>query len=127
MAEIYWIQRLDAINTVAWVIFLIALLAMIAASIGTFVERDFKDTLTSSEVSYKVCVRTVKIATWVLGISLLIGVFVPTERQLYAIYGIGGTIDYVKSNDTAKQLPDKVVKALDAWVDNQINDNEKEN
>lgn len=35
-----------------------------------------------------------------------------------------GTIDYVKSNETAKQLPDKCVKALDKWVDN-LNEEEK--
>ena len=34
------------------------------------------------------------------------------------IYCVGGTIDYVKSNKTAKQLPDKCVKALDKYLDN---------
>jgi hypothetical protein len=33
------------------------------------------------------------------------------------IWGVGGTIDYVKSNATAKQLPDKCIEALDKWVD----------
>lgn len=31
---------------------------------------------------------------------------------------IGGTIDYIKSNDTAKQLPDKYIKVLDKWAEN---------
>jgi hypothetical protein len=39
------------------------------------------------------------------------------------IYGVGGTVDYIKSNDTAKQLPDKVVNALDKYLDSF---NEKE-
>ena len=33
------------------------------------------------------------------------------------IFGVGGTIDYIKSNETINQLPDKCVKALDAWVE----------
>lgn len=32
------------------------------------------------------------------------------------IFGIGGSIDYLKSNDVAKQLPDKCINAIDAWV-----------
>ena len=42
------------------------------------------------------------------------------------IYGIGGTIDYIKSNETAKQLPDKCIKALDKLVDN-LNEKKQEN
>ena len=29
------------------------------------------------------------------------------------IIGIGGTIEYLKSNDTANKLPDKVIMAID--------------
>ena len=36
------------------------------------------------------------------------------------IYGVGSTIDYIKENPTAKQLPDKWVKILDKWVDEQL-------
>lgn len=32
--------------------------------------------------------------------------------------------DYVKSNETAKQLPDKCIEALDKWVDS-LNEQEK--
>ena len=44
------------------------------------------------------------------------------------VYGVGGTIDYIKSNDTAKQIPDKCVKALDKYLDNLTKEeNQKEN
>ena len=39
-------------------------------------------------------------------------------NEALMIYCVGGTIDYVKSNETAKQLPDKCIKALDKWADN---------
>jgi NADH:ubiquinone oxidoreductase subunit 6 (subunit J) len=45
-------------------------------------------------------------------------VFTPTTKEMLLIYGVGGTVDYIKSNDTAKQLPDKVVNALDKYIDN---------
>lgn len=41
------------------------------------------------------------------------------------IWGVGETIDYVKSNETAKQLPDKCIEALDKWVEGLNEDNKK--
>lgn len=64
----------------------------------------------------------------IAGISLLIiAVFTPSTKSMYMIYGIGGTIDYIKSNDTATQLPDKVVIALDKYIDSINEDKEKSN
>jgi hypothetical protein len=40
------------------------------------------------------------------------------------IYGIGGTIDYLKSNETAKRIPDKCIKALDLYIDSQLKESE---
>lgn len=48
------------------------------------------------------------------------------KNDALLIYGVGGTSDYVKSNETAKQLPDKYIKALDKWVDN-LNEEKQEN
>lgn len=53
-------------------------------------------------------------------------IFIPTTNEALLIYGVGGMIDYIKSNDTAKQLPDKCVKALDKYLDN-LTKEEKEN
>ena len=53
-----------------------------------------------------------------------INIFIPTKNDALLIYGVGGTIDYVKSNKTTKQLPDKYIKALDKLVDN-LNEEEK--
>ena len=61
-------------------------------------------------------------------IACLINFFTPTTNEALMIYCVVGTIDYIKSNDTAKQLPDKCVKALDKWVENLIKEeNHKEN
>lgn len=40
------------------------------------------------------------------------------------IYGVGGTIDYIKENHTAKQLPDKYIKILNKWTDKQLKEND---
>ena len=44
----------------------------------------------------------------ILGILLLI--FIHRKSELYMIYGVGSTINYIKENPTAKQLPDKCVQ-----------------
>lgn len=49
--------------------------------------------------------------------------FIPNTKEAYMIYGVGGTIDYIKSNEVAKQLPDKCIMALDKYLEEAINNN----
>lgn len=67
---------------------------------------------------YKKWMRNTKRCAIAFFVSAFINIFIPTTNQALLIYGVGGTIDYIKSNDTAKQLPDKCVKALDKYLDN---------
>ena len=72
----------------------------------------------SKTLNYKRFIKAKHWAYTLLIISTLVITFVPSKRELYIIYGVGGTIDYLKDNPTAKELPDKFIKALDTWVDN---------
>ena len=67
--------------------------------------------------------QNLKIKHWLITTAIFgaITVFVPSQCELFTIYGIGGTIDYIKSSDTAKQLPDKCINALDKYL-NEITD-----
>lgn len=40
------------------------------------------------------------------------------------IYGVGSTIDYIKENPIAKQLPDKCFKIINKWADKQLKEND---
>lgn len=60
------------------------------------------------------------ILIWSIPVSIifsLLMIFVPTTKQGFLIYGLRSTVDYIKQNPTARQLPDKCVKALDKWVE----------
>lgn len=46
----------------------------------------------------------------------IVSIFIPSKKEMYMILGIGGTLDYLQSSETAKQLPEKCLKALDLWV-----------
>lgn len=58
-------------------------------------------------------------------ICSLANVFIPTTQQAMMIYGVGTVVDYVQTNEDIKQLPDKCVQALDMWVDNCIEEQQK--
>lgn len=104
MEEMYWITRLNGINVLLTIF---ALVSFIAAGLS---------------LGMWTCdgIKTVKkwfITFVTLFLFLTISViFVPTERDMYKIIGIGGAYDYLKTNQTAKGLPDKCIKALDKLV-----------
>lgn len=55
---------------------------------------------------------------FIIGIVMfIISFFVPSESKLYAIYAIGNTIDYIRTNDKAKQLPDKAIDCIYKYLD----------
>ena len=124
MNEIYWITRLDAIckflTATAIVSFLIAMALII------FVCNRYE--IDDESWDYKRYMKCSTVCILVTIVSCVINVFIPTTNQALFIYGVGGTVDYIKSNDTAKQLPDKCVKALDKYLDNLTKEeNQKEN
>ena len=120
MTEIYWLTRLDSIN------FFFSIIALITGILGTI-------TFITSFICYatgtlekvlfkKVCIGL--ISTCIIFSFILI--FIPSTKDMYMIYGVGGTIDYLKDNETAKQLPDKCIKYLDKWVDENLKEEEKQ-
>ena len=121
MNEIYWITRLDAIckflTATAIVSFLIAMTLIVFVCNRYEMDDDSWD--------YKKYLKYSTVCILVTIVSCVINVFIPTKNDALLIYGVGGTIDYIKSNDTAKQLPDKCIKALDKWVEN-LNEEKKQ-
>ena len=117
MSTLYWINVLGNFYELCMLIFVIsALFGITFILVTVFHEDDIKADL--SKVGYKRFVKVRKTNCIVFIISTLALVFLPTRNQLYIIYGVGGTIDYLKDNPTANGLPDKCIKALDTWVDN---------
>lgn len=115
MSILYWINVLDNINFLFVFIFIASLLFSAAIALVNLV---YTTDEISGTLDYKRFIKAKHFSYTLLIISTLVITFVPSKRELYIIYGVGGTIDYLKDNPTAKELPDKCIKALDTWVDN---------
>ena len=117
MSELYWITVLGNISAVS-ISILIGLAFLWAGIVIGFAvssssdpfDTEMRDKLKS--VSKKLVLPTI--------IFLLLSIFIPSSRELMAIYGIGGVIDYVQENPDAKQLPDKYIKVLNKWADDKL-------
>lgn len=122
MSTLYWINVLDNINFLFILIFILSLIFSIGyvlVALTCTVEEIF------GTLNYKYFIKAKNWTYTLLIISTLAITFIPSKSQLYIIYGVGGTIDYLKENPTAKELPDKCIKVLDAWVDNLNKEGDK--
>lgn len=123
MAEIYWLQRVGALSdlfNVMWIFAIVVvgfLLILAPMTIDYIKENNITD--------------QAKKAAKTLAVMFIVGaigsIITPSTKEMYAIYGLGGTIDYIKSNDNAKQLPDKCVDALTRYVDSIEKENKDNN
>lgn len=114
MIEIYWLTRLDLIIGFFFIIALITGMFGVIILICSIVDYT-QDKL--GKIPYKK-VWTGLISTCVISSFILI--FIPSTKDMYMIYGIGGSIDYLRENETVKQLPDKCINFIDKWVDENL-------
>lgn len=118
MSEIYWLVVIGNLHNVIMAIFV----ALVFVLIVSFLLYMFGVTYIEEKEEFSRFAKKVSLAIICTSIILC---FLPSKNDLLAVYGIGGTIDYIKSNDKAKELPDKVVDALTEYLDN-IKDQDNE-
>ena len=135
MNELYWITRLDAIDAIFTTVMVVGLIAVAIYSIVYYVNNgqaiyENSRGRESSAEEYRgyanTCLKGLRYSIPITLISIILFILTPTTKQAMLIYGVGGTIDYLKENPTARQLPDKCIQALDKWVDTLGENNNKE-
>ena len=121
MIEIYWIEMLDGINLLlilTGVIILIVAAIMIATSFGgEDYDKKYEDNLLLRKTGIKLIFLSL--------ILFIICALIPNTKQAYRIYDISATINYLKTNEEAKQLPvpDKGInKVVNKWVDDYLDE-----
>lgn len=121
MNEFYWLTRLDGICVFMTVMLIISAIASVAFAVAYFFESLKEDEEYMSNIPGKM----LKIFIPIFLLSAVARVFIPSTNEALMIWGIGGTIDYIKGNEKIKQIPDKCIDALDMWV-NRLTEKEKE-
>ena len=109
MNELYWLTRLEYIQNFLVIVMSVSGIALFISFIMWLMANYVEE----AKLMLKWVVGT--FATLV--ISSLIFVFVPSTKEAVLIWGVGSTIDYLQENETAKQLPDKCINALNDWVE----------
>lgn len=106
----YLITRMGILMPICVTIAVFAFVVVLISAIGF-----------ASDSEDELNVKVLKRSGMVLAISLMGVIVFPSKEDMLLIYGVGTTLDYIQNNETAKQLPDKCIEALDAWVES-LND-----
>lgn len=114
MNEIYWLTRIAKISDVFE---MAVVMGVVIFVLGLILSPVIYDYCVESDCVKKIVLRIVKAFGIIYAVCFIGYLFTPTSNEMLAIYGLGSTIDYIKSNDKAKELPNKVVDALERYVD----------
>lgn len=99
-STMYWITTCDAIITTCILLSVVSSIIVLLFGLP-------------NDEEYRNRYKHITIISGIIAIiTLLIAIFLPSERQWYKIYGIGGTIEYVKNNPKAQQLSNKITDTL---------------
>lgn len=121
MSDLYWFLILGSLHD-----FFVACLVI---SIGMFISFFIITAIADSKGDEDTQEKALNIAAAsfiVVILSTLLMIMIPSKKELYVIYGVGSTIEYLKSNPNAKELPDKCIKALERWADSVNEENNKD-
>ena len=120
MNTLYWITVVGNINVALVVLIIFGALSLVVWIISSANIKYFGDDNGCYEDEKRVWLEIKKFTKplSIIGIlSLFLYCFVPTTKEALLIYGVGETLDYLKSNKTAKEIPDKAIIALDKYLD----------
>ena len=114
MSELYWFSVLGNLHDLCGVT--AAIFFFVFVILGIWVIMCIGD---SEDVSTFVK-KVLKGSFFVVVFGVFGCIFIPTQKNLLIIYGVGGTIDYLKENKEANKIPDKCIKALDKYLDDAL-------
>lgn len=95
MTEIYWLQRIGALSDLFNVMWIFATVVggffLLFAPLTIVVIKENNITDQAKKVAKTLAV--------VFVVGAIGSIITPSAKEMYAIYGLGGTIDYIKSKD----------------------------
>ena len=121
MSELYWLNVLGNLHELCGVVTVLCIIVLAVLCFWVFLLS------TDGEKPSPFIKKVLKDSFSVLVFGLFGCLFIPSQKNLLIIYGVGGTIDYLKENKDANKIPDKCIKALDKYLDDALTeDKDKE-
>lgn len=121
MSELYWLSILGNLHELCGIV--IGICIFVLAFLGFWVFL----CSTNGEEPSPIIKKVLKGSFLVIVFGLFGYLFIPSQKDLLIIYGVGGTIDYLKENKDANKIPDKCIKAFDKYLDDALTeDKDKE-
>lgn len=114
MSELYWLGVLGNLHSCGEVVVLLSILVLCGLGIWIFIDGD------DYNEPFKEIKSMFKCSIFALVFGTTICLFIPSKKNLLIIYGVGGTIDYLKENNDANKIPDKCVKVIDKFLDDAL-------
>ena len=113
------------LTSICWGLAIVSIFCCVVAAIYADIKSDLSDYNDKDIEKAKIISKKIKKCLCAAAVFFALLIFTPSTSTGYMILGVGGTMDYLRQNETAKRLPDKCIKALDAWID-KINPKELE-
>ena len=129
MTELYWLSRLDTIHGTFLVMLMLSVILVCVTGLAKLAmgkDADNPDCFDDESIIIYRFVKKFKLWVIIMVFSLLGTTLIPRTNDAYIIYGVGSTIDYVKKDSIAKQLPHKAIIALDKYLETIENKNIEE-
>lgn len=101
MSELYWLGVLGNLHDFGEVVFILSIIVLFGLGLWTLMFGSDYDE------PFEKIKRKVKCSIYALVFGATICVFIPSTKSLLIIYGVGGTIDYLKENKDANKITDK--------------------
>jgi hypothetical protein len=114
MLELYLISVCDSLNILS--IILSSTCGLLCGIFGILYCCSYESSNYGDEEVNTLAKKVIKYAFPGFIVFTLLAVFVPSKSEALEIIGIGTIVDYVQSNNTLQQIPDKCINALDLYI-----------
>lgn len=116
MTELYWLTRMSTLHELLIICF------FVSGAVALWFGMVYFMNLNIYEDTCDRALKCTKTSLCIIICSALALAFIPSRKDLFIIYGVGGTIDYVQSDTIAQKIPEKVIKACNIYLDEIMKD-----
>lgn len=126
MNEVYWITRLDSLETLFGLLVAFSIIGAVCFVIGKVALNSYEgnSAYKEEEKNSKFAIRCGKWLMPLIFLGIPGCVFVPNTKEALLICGVGGTVDYITSNPHAMNIPDLAIEALEEYTKEYIHKKE---